>query len=322
MKTFTIILTVLIATTVESNAQIPNSGFETWVNYEDDVTGYVYEKPNFWNGELPNSLVNHSYSIQKNPESYPAGTGQYSMKIQPDIANGVRGVAGTDDDSKLGHAGDTLISLPTNSDAPVNGILPPTFAINYRPASLYLYYKCFPYSGDTIVCMVNFYKNGVLIGNGVFATTATVPTWTPLEITITYNSLDVPDSATIFFMTGIYIQHSTESTLYVDNLNFDTPITSASLTSNEFPIKFNLAQNYPNPFNPTTTISYSEPKKSFVTLEVFNVLGSKVATLVNSEKSPGNYDAVFDGSRLPSGVYFYRLEAGTYHDTKKLLLLK
>ena len=70
---------------------------------------------------------------------------------------------------------------------------------------------------------------------------------------------------------------------------------------------YNLIQNYPNPFNPNTTIHYSISKQSFVTLKVYDLLGREVATLINEEKQAGNYEVEFDGSNLPSGVYFYQL---------------
>jgi hypothetical protein len=92
--------------------------------------------------------------------------------------------------------------------------------------------------------------------------------------------------------------------------------------SGSFPKTFALFQNFPNPFNPATLISYQLPGKAFVTLKVYDILGREVATLVHEEQSGGYYNVKFDAGNLPSGVYFYRLEVGTYHDTKKLLLLK
>jgi hypothetical protein len=83
-----------------------------------------------------------------------------------------------------------------------------------------------------------------------------------------------------------------------------------------------LDQNYPNPFNPSTTIQYALPTAANVKLTVFNVLGQEAATLVNENKPAGTYTVQFDGSRLASGVYFYRLEAGTIVEMKKLVLLK
>lgn len=86
--------------------------------------------------------------------------------------------------------------------------------------------------------------------------------------------------------------------------------------------EFELEQNYPNPFNPGTVISYQLPVNSEVTLKVFDLLGKEVATLVNEEKPAGRYEAKFDGSGLTSGVYFYKLNAGGFHETNKLMLLK
>lgn len=88
------------------------------------------------------------------------------------------------------------------------------------------------------------------------------------------------------------------------------------------PRVFRLDQNYPNPFNPVTTIQFDIPKASFVTMKVYNVLGQEVETLVNEHKEAGRYEVEFDGSKLTSGVYFYRLTAGTLVSTKKSLVVK
>ena len=99
-------------------------------------------------------------------------------------------------------------------------------------------------------------------------------------------------------------------------------LTSADEPSPVLPVAFSLRQNYPNPFNPSTTIAYDVAERSFVTLAVYDILGREVATLVNGVESAGYHSAVFDGAAFPSGVYFYRLTAGAYTDTKKLLLLR
>jgi|GEM_PF-1654791 len=88
------------------------------------------------------------------------------------------------------------------------------------------------------------------------------------------------------------------------------------------PTKFSLEQNYPNPFNPSTSIQYTVSKRQFVTLKVYDVLGNEIATLVNEEKAAGNYAVEFDGSTLTSGIYFYKLQAGIFIETKKMLMLK
>jgi hypothetical protein len=88
------------------------------------------------------------------------------------------------------------------------------------------------------------------------------------------------------------------------------------------PVDYELLQNYPNPFNPATTIRYQIPKFSHVKLTVYDVLGHRVAMLVNEEKSPGEYSVSFNASSLASGIYFYRIKAGGFIQTKKLILLK
>jgi photosystem II stability/assembly factor-like uncharacterized protein len=88
------------------------------------------------------------------------------------------------------------------------------------------------------------------------------------------------------------------------------------------PNQFALGQNYPNPFNPRTTISYQLPRRSEVTLKVFDVLGKEVITLVNNVEEPGNKSVQFDASKLTSGIYFYKVSAGSFTQTRTLLLLK
>jgi len=88
------------------------------------------------------------------------------------------------------------------------------------------------------------------------------------------------------------------------------------------PVSFELYQNYPNPFNPSTTISFSITEQNYVTLSVYDITGQKIATLVDSPMSAGSHSVVFDGTKLGSGVYFYKLESKGFNKTGKLLLMK
>ena len=88
------------------------------------------------------------------------------------------------------------------------------------------------------------------------------------------------------------------------------------------PANFSLRQNYPNPFNPSTEISFSLSEASNVRLEVFNIMGRRVGTVVNRRLEAGNHTVIWDGNATPSGVYFYRLQAGKYVERKRMLLLK
>lgn len=83
-----------------------------------------------------------------------------------------------------------------------------------------------------------------------------------------------------------------------------------------------LNQNYPNPFNPSTTISFNLPSRSFVSLKVFDLIGREVAAIISEYMQAGNYSRQWNASDLPSGIYFYRLQSGTFTETKKLILLK
>jgi Secretion system C-terminal sorting domain len=99
-------------------------------------------------------------------------------------------------------------------------------------------------------------------------------------------------------------------------------LTAVREIGGQVPQSYTLAQNYPNPFNPTTEINYTVPKNGFVTLKVYNVLGQEVTTLFSGMARQGVYKATFDASRYASGVYFYRLEAGSVKITKKMILMK
>ena len=88
------------------------------------------------------------------------------------------------------------------------------------------------------------------------------------------------------------------------------------------PSKYSLAQNYPNPFNPTTTIAFNLAKSGLTTLTVYNLLGQKVATVLNKEMVSGAHQVTFAQKNLASGVYFYRLRSGDFSEIKKMVLMK
>ncbi|MDZ7337714.1 MAG: T9SS type A sorting domain-containing protein [candidate division KSB1 bacterium] len=98
--------------------------------------------------------------------------------------------------------------------------------------------------------------------------------------------------------------------------------TGVQPARNELPTEFALGQNFPNPFNPTTTIPFSLKTRSYVTLRLFDSLGREVATLLQGNLDAGHHTVTVDASTLPSGVYFYRLEAGTFTALRKAALLK
>jgi len=106
----------------------------------------------------------------------------------------------------------------------------------------------------------------------------------------------------------------------IDNVSIQEDLVSVE--DNMLPTIYSLNQNYPNPFNPSTIITYSVPKVSDVALKIYSVTGELVKVLVDGNFKPGNYEVKFNASQLASGVYFYRLTAGDFVQTKKMMLIK
>lgn len=123
---------------------------------------------------------------------------------------------------------------------------------------------------------------------------------------------------TILTMPGKAISKTTQDNRFAITIQPN----SVANELNSMPYSFNLEQNYPNPFNPSTTISYTIAKEGMVELSVFNSAGQQVAKLVNTAQVPGNYNATWDASSAPSGIYFYRLEVADGSMTKKMTLIK
>jgi len=123
-------------------------------------------------------------------------------------------------------------------------------------------------------------------------------------------------------IAGTYIVNAGhKSPLRWDSASVSITVTDVGEISLN-PKQFMLYDNYPNPFNPSTTIRYSIPEGSFTSIKIYNSLGSKVATLVNETKSAGTYEVEFNASDLSSGIYYYTLQAGSFSETKKMILMK
>ncbi len=135
-------------------------------------------------------------------------------------------------------------------------------------------------------------------------------------------------SITIFADRDGYVSSSTTrsisaSTFNIENVNLTiTPVSPTSVGGGNVPTSYRLEQNYPNPFNPSTTIEFSIPSAQFVTLKVYNLLGQEVATLVNGLQTAGAHSVRWNASSLSTGFYFYKIEAGKFTQTRKLMLMK
>jgi photosystem II stability/assembly factor-like uncharacterized protein len=157
-------------------------------------------------------------------------------------------------------------------------------------------------------------KNGTAVGEwgNIIHTTDGGATWIDQS------------SGTTNRLYGVCFTDANTGTAIGDSGTILRTTNGGTLVENQqgIPQQYLLNQNYPNPFNPSTTIIYELPKSSETTLTIYDVLGREVSVLVNERKNAGVHEIRFDGSNLASGVYFYRLQAGTYNETKKLLLLK
>ena len=116
-----------------------------------------------------------------------------------------------------------------------------------------------------------------------------------------------------------------------EHRNFETIMILASIdnngsmddnSTNILPESYSLAQNYPNPFNPTTNIAFNIPMDMIVKIKIYDIAGREISTLVNELKTAGNHSVSFTGSSLSSGVYFYKIEAGNFVETKRMVLVK
>jgi hypothetical protein len=212
------------------------------------------------------------------------------------------------------------INIAAYPDSVVSSIdLPPSHPLNVSPAD-----------GDTLSGSANVFawsgKPGskpvtytfTLFGNGKSITKTTSDTSIVLDSATVFSLVALSKYGwTVSASDGFYATVPGD-TSYV----YTSTLTAVKENGNNIPSDYALYQNYPEPFNPTTIIEYDIPKPSYVTLTVYDILGRKVETLVSAEKSPGHYETSFDGAGLPSGVYFYRLQAGSFTEAKKLVLLK
>jgi hypothetical protein len=154
------------------------------------------------------------------------------------------------------------------------------------------------------------------------------PSWSPVTITGSHNWTSPAENCnndnTVMIKDGnIANQFLQEfAARYYEFGGADTINVSVRRVDAIVPMLFSLSQNYPNPYNPVTMIAFAIPIETKVSLKLYNVLGEEIRLLIEDVVSPGDYAVVFNAKDLPSGVYFYRLIAGSYVETRKMLLLK
>jgi hypothetical protein len=273
------------------DAQIPNAGFENWTAGNPD--SWIADNTILW-APVTQSTDAHSGS------SAAAGTCIIF---------------------------DTFLLRPSLT----SGTATTGFPVNSRFGALHGWYKFAPVQGDDLLISAVMSKGGIGIGGGIMSTTVAQSTYTEFVANIVYINASVPDTCRITITIASGGTQVPGSAFVIDDLSFGS--TSAVDDGRpDLPKAFDLAQNYPNPFNPTTKIQFtivsaqsgsaSGGNRQLTTLKVYDVLGREVATLVNEVKEPGTYTVEFNASSLASGVYFYRLTAGSYVATQKMILMR
>jgi hypothetical protein len=273
---------LMLAGLTPGQAQIPNASFESWTQ----------DLPTDW-------YTNDSDVLSPIAASYDAHTGTYAVQgsvLQIDA-----------------------IPVPPSMIA---GAAAQGFPVNSREAALQGWYKFSPQGSDAFNITIAMMKAGNTIGSGTLFTAQAQSGYREFTANITYVTGDTPDTciiaASILSTVGLA---SPGSSFVLDDLAFGAA-TSVDAAGNTLPKIFALSQNYPNPFNPSTIIQYALPFKTRVKLAVYDVLGREIESLADGEFGAGSYRVTFDGSRFASGTYLYRLQAGDFSQTKRLVVLK
>jgi hypothetical protein len=278
---------VLLLLAIPVAAQIPNPGFESW-NADTTAVGW---------------LTNTSPLFRTAVRTSPGHSGTYALQ----------GIA----------AASSFVGIPPIIYAGAHGVIP----FNQRPTALTGWYKWTPANpNDLMQVSVSTFQatTGTPVASGTAVFHTAVSSFVQFSVTLGYLSSATPDSAYVLFTIGHGVGSdfvTPGSNFVIDDIAFGTgtavqePVAAA-------PSAYALLQNFPNPFNPSTEIRYQVPAVSPVKLTVYNLLGMQMAVLVNETKAPGSYNVRFDASALPTGVYMYRLEAGSYTETRRMTLLK
>jgi len=290
MRNFTIILIVLIALTIETNAQIPNSGFENWTSTA------MYDDPVDWATMNQWCSGPTFYSVTKSTDHYPQGIGNFSVRIECNTSlsqsNGGWGVIAT-----------------KAFDYPFK----PAFPVSNNPTRLCGYVKYFPENGDEAVIRVVLFKNGTEVVNNSTTISGTGSTWQ--SFSVEFDSYADADSATIMIMAWKPVGQNSppngNSIIYIDNLSFNNLIASV----NDFTLNQYKSNIYPNPASEFVTASIDRINIANLTLNIYNVTG----TLVKSELLKQNQQQINIGD-LSNGIYVVEIKSKDWSEKQKLII--
>jgi hypothetical protein len=282
---FLILLLLPVLILAQENA-IPNAGFENWTDGE----------PNDWISN--NNSIEGLIPVIQSTDSH-SGNSALEMTILPYDQWVYFGLVGSDP-----------------SSSPVLDI----FETN--PAALEGYHKFSPVGASFASIGVTILTEmGVITGTGSVLIEIEYLSYTKFSVPITYISQEKAKAAVISITLSGGLD-AIGAKYLLDDLSFSGSASSIDESSSDLPLSFKLNHNHPNPFNPNTAIGYQLPTISNVELSIYNLLGEKVATLVSERQAAGVYQVEWDAAEFPSGVYYYKIEAGQFQQVRKMMLIK
>jgi hypothetical protein len=309
----------IMSANFHGGAEVVNYPWDTWIQRHPDDAWF--------------QLVSREYADSCQANS-PSG---YMTDLDNGITNGYDWytIAGGRQDymNYYRHCREVTIELSHQKTLPESELIPHW---NYNKEALLKYMKQSLYgiqgvvtdslTGEPVVAKITIVGHDA-VGSEVYSDTTGRYSRPILAGTYTVQ-VEAEDYYTKTF-TGVTVENFETTELNVELVSTLVGVGDEIILPN-----FNLEQNYPNPFNPTTTIKYRVPsviarsgatKQSddlLVQIKVYDLFGREVATLVNQKQAPGNYSVQFNGSKLPSGIYFYKLQSGSFAQTRKMILMK
>jgi hypothetical protein len=279
------LLTVIFLFPATIFAQILNGGFEQWT------------------GNTPDNWLTDNAPSLYTPitQSNSSHSGSYSVKGQ-------------------------VVDFLSTAVVPilVAGTTGDGFSVSQKYLSLTGYYEFTPVGGDELVITVLMLNNSTLIGGGSVDIVNAASSFTYFSVGLEYFQELTPDTAMITITVGNSNDIHLNTEFKLDDLELSMTPTSVSAAPGVIPSTNVLNQNYPNPFNPSTTIGFLLPQNSVVSLTVYDVSGQMIEKLINRQNLAAGYHAIpwKPAAIIPSGVYFYRLETGSFSETKRMMFIK
>lgn len=309
-----------------------------------DPNIYISEVPDTVFGAEVGDTIITGYKFFYTPSNWEGGSDRRYILTQDDYNNGEAVVSRAFNDGTL----QTVTNQPTDVTfiVDVNNAIS---AINNQPFPVVntvhiaggtppLQWPDLGWPDAQIDRMIPMYDDGTngdpTAGDKFFTAVVTFPAYTIFEMQYKYginygdavNNGGGNDNENAIGANHVITLFALAWDVQVDNvfgtMGNHTFTTDVNDLPGSTPVAYALEQNFPNPFNPSTKINYSIPTEGFVTLDVYNSIGQKVANLVSESKTAGTYTINFDASNLTSGIYFYKISSGNFTETKKMILLK